>query len=73
MLHNDLHNATETTDTLNCFLLDLCCGGHNFSDSADVICRNSDPCECVDANTLGLDDVGVCILDFLLPFEVSLT
>ena len=35
MLHNDPHNATETTKSLNCFLLDFCCGGHNFS-SSDV-------------------------------------
>ena len=40
---------------------------------ADGICRNSDPRECVDANPLGLDDVGVCILNSLFPFEVPLT
>ena len=37
------------------------------------ICRTSDPRECVDANPLGLDDVGVCILNSLLPLEVPLT
>ena len=31
---------------------------------ADGICRNSNPRECVDANPLGLDDVGMCILNF---------
>ena len=39
----------------------------------DGICRNSNPRECVDANPLGLDDVGICILNFLLPLEVPLT
>ena len=39
---------------------------------ANGICRNSDPCECVDANPLGLDDVGVCILNSSLPLEVPL-
>ena len=39
---------------------------------ANDICRNSNPHECVDANPLGLDDVGVCILNFLLLLEVLL-
>ena len=39
---------------------------------ADGICRNSDPRECVDANPLGVDDVGECILNYLLPFKVPL-
>ena len=37
---------------------------------ADGICRNSVLRECVDANPLGLDDVGMCILNSLLPLEV---
>ena len=36
---------------------------------AHGICRNSEPRECVDANPLGADDVGVCILNSLLPLE----
>ena len=40
---------------------------------ANGICRNSDPRECVDANPLGLHDVGVCILNSLRPLEVPLT
>ena len=40
---------------------------------ADGICRNSDPSECVDAKPLGLHDVGVCILNSLLPLEVPAT
>ena len=40
---------------------------------ADGICRNSDPRECVHANSLGLHDVGVCILNSLLPLEVPAT
>ena len=40
---------------------------------ADGICRNSDPRDCVDANPLGPDDVGVCILNSLLPLEVPVT
>ena len=40
---------------------------------ADGICRNTDPRECVDANPLGVDDVGVCILNSLLPSEVPCT
>ena len=39
----------------------------------DGICRNSDPCDCVDANPLGSSDVGVCILNPLLPLEVPVT
>ena len=39
----------------------------------DDICRNSDPRECVDANPLGLHDVGVCIMISMLPLEVPLT
>ena len=37
---------------------------------ADGVCRNSDPTDCIDANPLGLEDVGVCILNSLLPLEV---
>ena len=33
MLQSDPHNATETTETLNYFVLDFCCDGHNFSSS----------------------------------------
>ena len=33
MLQNDPHNATETTKSFNCLLLDFCCGGHSFSNS----------------------------------------
>ena len=40
---------------------------------ANGICRNCDPCECVDANPLGPNDVGVCILNSLLPLEVPVT
>ena len=40
---------------------------------ADGICRNSNPRECVDANPLGLDDVGVCIMNSMLPLEVPAT
>ena len=40
---------------------------------ANGICRNSDPRDCVDANPLGLNDVGVCILNSLLPLEVHVT
>ena len=40
---------------------------------ADEICRNSDLRECVDPNPLGHDDVGVCILNSLLSFEVPVT
>ena len=40
---------------------------------ANDICRNSDPRECVDANPLGANDVGVCILNSLLPFKVPVT
>jgi hypothetical protein len=40
---------------------------------ANGICRNSDPCDCVDANPLGPDDVGVCILNSLLALEVPVT
>ena len=40
---------------------------------ADGICRNSNPRECVDTNPLGLDDVGICILNSLLPLEVPVT
>ena len=39
----------------------------------DGICRNFDPRECVDANPLGLHDVGVCIMISMLPLEVPLT
>lgn len=38
----------------------------------DGICRNSRPHECVDANPLGEDNVGVCILNPLLMFEILL-
>ena len=37
---------------------------------ANGVCRNSDPKDCVDANPLGLEDVGVCILNSLAPLEV---
>ena len=40
---------------------------------ANGICRNSDPRDCVDANPLGPDDVGVCILNSLLPLDVPVT
>ena len=40
---------------------------------ANGICRNSDPCECVDANPLGANDIVVCILNSLLPLEVPVT
>jgi hypothetical protein len=40
---------------------------------ANDICRNSDPRDCVDANPLGPDDVGVCILNSLLALEVPVT
>ena len=40
---------------------------------ANDTCRNSNPRKCVDANLLDLDDVSVCILNSLLPFEVLLT
>ena len=40
---------------------------------ADGICRNSLPRECIDANPLGDDDVGVCILNSLLPSVVPVT
>ena len=40
---------------------------------ADDIYRNSDPYECVDANPLDVNDVGVCIVNSLLLFEVPLT
>ena len=33
MLHNDPHNAIETTKSLNWFMLDFYSGGHNFSSS----------------------------------------
>lgn len=39
---------------------------------ANDICKNSDPYECVDANPLGLDDIGVCILNSLLPFQAPM-
>ena len=35
MLQNDPHNATESTESLNCFVLDFCCGGHSFSSSEE--------------------------------------
>ena len=37
---------------------------------ADRVCRNSNPKDCIDANPLGEEDVGVCILNFLDPLEV---
>ena len=37
------------------------------------ICRNFDPRECMDANPLSVDDVGMCILNSLLPIDVPLT
>jgi hypothetical protein len=37
---------------------------------ADGVCRNSNPTDCIDANPLGEDNVGVCILNSLLPSEV---
>ena len=40
---------------------------------ADGIYRNSDPHECVDANRLGLADVGVSFWNSLLPLEVPVT
>jgi hypothetical protein len=40
---------------------------------ANGICRNSDPRDCVDVNSFGPDDVGVCILNSLLPLEVPVT
>ena len=30
---DDPHNAIKITESLNCFVLDFCCGGHNFSSS----------------------------------------
>ena len=38
MLQNDPHKATETTESLNCFVLDFCCGGHIFSSSVTTVC-----------------------------------
>ena len=40
---------------------------------ADGICRSSNTRECVDANPFGLDDVGMCIINSLLPLEVPVT
>jgi hypothetical protein len=37
---------------------------------ADSVCRNSNPTDCIDANPLGEEDVGVCILNSLLSLEV---
>jgi len=37
---------------------------------ANGVCRNSNPTDCIDAKPLGEDDVGVCILNSLLPSEV---
>ena len=37
---------------------------------ADGVCRNSNPIDCIDANPLGEEDVGVCILNSLDPLEV---
>ena len=37
---------------------------------ADGICRNSNPTDCIDANPLGEEDVGVCILNSLHALEV---
>ena len=37
---------------------------------ADGVCRNSNPTDCIDANPLGEEDVGVCILNSLHPLEV---
>ena len=42
MLQNDPYNTTETTETLNCFVLHFCHCGHNFSSSAlpNLFCEN---------------------------------
>jgi hypothetical protein len=40
---------------------------------ANGICRNSNPRDCVDADPLGINDVGVCIMNSLLPLEVPVT
>ena len=53
--------------------LDVVLLNHNGDPVADGILRNSAPHECVDASPLGEDDVGVCILNSLLPLEVPLT
>ena len=37
---------------------------------ADGVLRNSNPTDCIDANPLGEEDVGVCILNSLHPLEV---
>ena len=37
---------------------------------ADGVCRNSNSKDCIDANPLGEEDVGVYILNFLDPLEV---
>jgi hypothetical protein len=40
---------------------------------ANGICRNSNASDCVDASSLGPDDVGVCILNSLVPLEILAT
>ena len=75
------HSGNEPDNILLCvgFRRDQCVGLdvvilNEFGDPvADDICRKSEPRECVDANPLGLDDVGVCILNSLLPSELPLT
>ena len=37
---------------------------------ANDVCRNSNPKDCIDANPLGKEDIGVCILNSLDPLEV---
>jgi hypothetical protein len=40
---------------------------------ANGICRNSNASDCVDASPLGPDDIGVCILNSLVPLEIPAT
>ena len=37
---------------------------------ADGVCRNLNPTNCIDANSLGEEDIGVWILNSLYPLEV---
>src|SRR6202048_558867 len=40
---------------------------------AEGICRNTHPQDCIDQNPLGTDDVGIVILESLVPSEVDPT
>ena len=40
---------------------------------AEGICRNTHPQDCIDQNPFGTEDVGIVILESLVPFEVDPT